>query len=316
MIIGYDFFGLDYGGCVWDTPICTDHMDELQLNEGIYDEAYVDLNMNIANDNVKPVNWTLTTIMDAKFTGDLDAGSVNADGFKVTKMLLYRTIAGTGKWTAIAQFDYDEAYNVYGYVDRFAQNGVEYEYAIVPVANEIMGDKLISDAVTVEYEGMFLTDKRENRKLEYDITLGDITHNTLSSVNQPISGKYPVIVFGNAKYRSGNMSVLPLSDETVDMGGAGVDKFAEQVNRQEWLEFLNNGKAKVLRMDNGTLMMIVTHNAKASHKGGLLRDLASLSFDYIEVGDIEFNSLMKNDLISPADQHRLTYDDNGGIISG
>ncbi|KEK23937.1 hypothetical protein [Bacillus gaemokensis] len=316
MIIDYNFFGYAEG-CVWDTPICTDHMDELQLNEGIYDEAFVTLDTNVVDSTAKPTNWTLQTLMDAKFTGDLDAGSIGADGFKVTKILLYRSVVGTFKWEAVAEFDYDPEYNVYDYVDRYTENGALYQYAIVPVANEVLGDKLISDEVKSEYEGIFLTDKYENKRFEYDIQLGDITYNQSSSVNQPIDGQFPIVVFGNSNYRSGNLSVLPLSNNTVALAGGAIDKLAEQVNRQDWVDFLNNGKAKVLRMDSGVLMLVVTQNANVQHKeGDLLRDLANISFDFLEIGKLDFGAMIKNDLIAPAHMQKMTFDDDGGVISG
>ncbi|MCY7911108.1 hypothetical protein MOB65_19840 [Bacillus inaquosorum] len=317
MIIDYNFFGFEHGGCVWDTPVCTDMLDELQLNEGIYDEVYVNLDTTIPDNTSKPTVWSLSTIMDAKFTGDLDAGSVGAEGFKVTKILLFRSLVGTNQWDAVAQFEYDKEYNVYDYIDRYVQNGSTYQYAVVPVANEILGDRLASDPIKAEYEGIFLTDKNENRRLEYDISLGDVLSNTASSVTQPINGKYPIIIFGTSNYRSGNLSVLPLSKSTVSMAGERIDKFAEQINRQEWLSFLNNCKAKVLRMDNGVLMLVVTQNATVSHKeGDILRDLASISFDFVEIGELTFDSLIKNDLIPSAERQKMTYDDYGGIISG
>jgi hypothetical protein len=316
VIIGYNFFGLEEG-CFWDTPICTDMLDELQLNEGVYDEVYVNLDTNIVDDTAKPQFWSLTTIMDAKFTGDLDAGSIGADGFTITKIQLYRSVYGTNKWDAIGEFDYNPDFNVYDYVDRYVQNGAVYQYAIVPVANEVLGDMLRSDTIKAEFEGIFITDKKENRRLEYDISLGEIAYNTNSALNQPINSKFPVVTFGQSNYRSGTLSVLPLSKETIELAGSGIDKLAEQVNRQEWLDFLNNGKAKVLRMDNGVIMLIVTQNARVQHKDGdLVRDLATITFDFVEIGEINFDMLVKNNLIPTAYLSKSTFDDFGGIISG
>ena len=295
----------------------TDMMDELEMHEGVYDEVFIDLDTNTPDNTVKPTSWTVTTIMDAKFTSDLDGGSIGAEGFKITKIQLYRSVAGTDKWDAVGMFDYDEEYNVYDYVDRYVQNGSIYQYAIVPVANEILGEKLKSDEVKALFEGMFITDRKENRRLEYDISLGDINYNTVSAVNQPINGQYPIVTFGNSNYRSGNLSVLPLSKETVALAGSSIDKFAEQINRQEWVDFLNNGRAKILRMDSGVIMLVVTQNARVSHKDGeILRDLASISFDYTEIGAINFSMLVKNDLIPSAYTSKSTFDDFGGIVSG
>jgi len=315
MIVGYNFFGFEEGA-VFDTPICTEMIDELRLNEGTYDEVYVDLDTSVSDVPSKPTAWSIQTIMDAKFTGDLDAGSLGADGFKVTRVQLYRTVYGTENWELVTEFDYDEAYNMYNFTDRYVQNGVTYQYAIVPVANEVMGERLVSDTVDVSYHGIFLTDRKENKRLEFDITLGDISHNTNSSVNEPLNGQFPIVVFGNSNYRSGNLSVLPISDATKNLYGAGIDKMQEQINRTSWLDFLNNCKAKVLRIDSGVLMLVVTMNAKETHMDGdNLRDLATLSFDYTEIGKLTHEMMQNNDLLATTDRGKFTFNDYGEVTS-
>ncbi|MEX3625176.1 hypothetical protein [Viridibacillus arvi] len=316
MIIGYNFFGFEEGS-VFDTPICTEMLDEFTLNEGTYDEVYVDLDTRIPNTTDKPLMWNIQTVLDAKFTGDLDAGSLGADGFKVTHIQLYRSVYGSDKWDLIAQFEYDKEYNVYDYVDRYVQNGATYKYAIVPVANEVLGEMLTSEKVDVHYEGIFLTDRKENRRLEYDIDLGDINYNTSSSVNAPLNGQYPIVVFGNTNYRTGTLATLPLSQSTIKMAGAGIDKLQEQVNRNKWIDFINNRKAKVLRMDSGVLMLVITEKPRIAHKDNeSLRDLANISFDYSEIGDLNFNMMVNNDLVAEAQLGKFTFSDDGSVITG
>ena len=316
MIIGYNFFGYEFHGNVWDTGIAMDMIDELQLNEGVYDEVFVDLDTSLQNTVEKPIRWTMRTIMDAKFTGDLDAGSVNAEGFNITKLLLYRALDGINNWDIVGEFEYNKDYNLYDYVDRYVKNGASYRYSIVPVANEIQGDILTSDKIDVIYNGIFLTDKYENRKLEYDVNLGTITHNKQSSINQPIRGQYPIVVFGNSNYKTGNISFMPLSKETALMYGSGIDVVSEHINREEWIKFINNNKAKVLRMDNGVIMLIVTQNLTSTPKDGvMLRDLVDIGFDYIEIGELNYENLIAHDLLSNIYLSDFTFDDFGGIIS-
>lgn len=313
----FNFFGFELGGCVHDTPVCTDMLDEIQVNGGKYDDIFIDLDTEgITNNTARPDRWTMTTIMNAEFEGNLDAGSIGGNGFKVTNVQLYRTIAGIENWQPIATFEYNEDFNVYSYIDRYVSNGTEYRYALVPIANQINGEMLKSDTIKSEYEGIFLTDRNENRRFEYDIVLGDIVYNQSFSISQPINGAYPIVVFGNSKYRSSNLSVLPLSRSTVEMAGGGIDKIAEQVNRQEWLDFINNGKAKVLRMDSGLLALVVTHEATITHKEGQLKDLASISFNYTEIGELNFENIVRNALVSGTYTQKSTFDDFGGVISG
>lgn len=92
---------------------------------------------------------------------------------------------------------------------------------------------------------------------------------------------------------------------------------AEHVNRNKWIDFLTNGKAKVLRMDSGILMLVVTHGVKESHKGEeALRDLAGLNFEYAEIGKLNHENIISNNLLSTAEMSKFTFDDNGQVISG
>jgi hypothetical protein len=173
---------------------------------------------------------------------------------------------------------------------------------------------LFSDAVPVSYEGIFLTDGKDNKRLEFDISLGDVVHNGASSVNVPLNGQYPIVILGNTDYRSGSLSVLPLSESTVNMYGAGIDKLQEQINRNSWISFLNNRKAKVLRMDNGVLILVHTQNAKVTHKeGDTLRDLATIGFDFIEIGNLNFNMMMSAGLISEVDLSKAVFAEDGTV---
>lgn len=316
MIIGHNFFGHEHGGCVWDTPVCTDMMDELIVREGTYDHITVDLNTKITDSTIKESNWDLTTVLNAGFTGDLDAGSIGADGFTITDIMMYRSIAGTNEWERVSEFEYDEEFNLYEYIDRYVQNGAKYIYALVPVANNVQGEMLQSDEVSVSYEGMFLTDKDDNKRIEFDIEIGDISFNTASAVMNPIDSEYPIVVSNRTKYRSGNISTLPISKSTLAQYGADIDGNEERNNRKRWIDFLTNGKAKVLRMDNGLLVLVQTSNPTVSHKEGRLKDLATISFDYTEIGAINYQNMDKNNLVPEPVLSRTTFNDDGGIING
>ncbi len=312
MIIGFNFYNLEEG-CVYDSPVCTDDHDELELGQGIYDQVYVTLDKDSPSGVAKPQNWTNKTIMNAQFKGNLEAGSITAEGFRVTHIMMYRTVFGLNEWDAIGRFEYDEDLNYYSYTDRYVKNGTVYQYAVVPVSNHILGDRLESDLVESSYEGIFITDRLQNRRLDYDVNLGEVIHNTNMGISNPVNGRYPIVSFGNSNYRSGALSVLPLSRETIGYYGEKIDAMAEQVTRQAWLDFINNGKAKVLRLSNGVIMLIATHETSTVHRENLT-DLADLSFSYIEIGELDFQTLVNNDLVSDAYGTKLVYDDFGGEV--
>lgn len=319
LIIGYDFFGLAEGG-IFDTPICTDMIDNIDLSGGYFDELFIDLDIAKATESIAKTEtlvWDYTTILQAKFNGNLDGGSIVNNGFKIDKILLQRSLVGSDLWDVVAVFDYKDGFDSYRYTDRYIQNGAVYQYAIVPVSSEVIGARLISGRILCSYEGMFLTDREENRRVLYDIELGDITYNKESAVVKPLNSSYPVATFSKGNYRTGNISTLPLSDETIMHAGSQIDGLAEQVNRDKWSNFIHNGRAKVIRMDSGVLMLAITTNLNVSHKQeGSLRDLASISFDYTEIGAVNFDNLLENGLISEVFASSLTYDDFGGVMIG
>ena len=314
MILGYNVFGYEWEGLVWDTPIPTEAIDTLRVFEGTYDGIYIDLDTDLESNQDKIEDWRIKTILNAEFKGNLDAGSISADGFRITHVQIVRSVLGSGEWETVSVHEYNDEYNVYSFVDRYVPNGLTYEYAICPIANEIVGERLVAEPIVVDYEGIMLTDSDNNFRLEFDTQLGEITYNNDMSVLKPINSPYPITTYGNSKYRSGSITTLPLSDNTLD--GQGVNDLAEQVYRQKIINFLNNGKAKALRMDNGNIMLIQTGNVKVNHKEGNLVGLASISFDYAEMGEMNFQNQLDNGLVSGSHLSKNTFDEVGGVVRG
>ena len=100
MLIGYDFFGSRKNLC-FDTAIPTSQLDSVIMNTGVYDELFISLDTAIARTNNRPEGWFLKNIMHAKFENDLESGSLDADGHKITKIQIYRRILGYSEgWAA------------------------------------------------------------------------------------------------------------------------------------------------------------------------------------------------------------------------
>lgn len=318
MIIDYDFFGRKMDGNIFDTPIPTANLDEVTVGAGIYDELYitVDTDPNSVNEsNVKPSSWKLKTIMNAKFKVDLEAGSLDSDGHQITTIQIYRRKhLLESSWLLVGQFDYDENFNVYSFVDRFTENGAKYEYAIVPVAKDVIGDITVSEPIQVAYEGVFLSDLQSNHKMEVDFEYGTRTHNNNVSTSSPLNGRFPIVTQGNQDYQTGNISFLPLTQEQIDSGGTSIDGRKERLYREQVLRFLKNGSTKVMRNDNGEMMIIATHNVQTTSKNGSLADLSAVSFDFIQLGDFDFDTMSKTGLLGKAGKSKYTFDEFGNII--
>lgn len=314
MIIGYNFFSKGFHGNVFDTAISTSHIDEVIMGAGIYDELYITVDTTVGSENKKPDKWRLKTIMDAKFKNDLEAGSLDADGHIVTRIQIYRRKYLEDKeWLIVGEIEYDHDYNVYSFVDRFAENGAVYEYAIVPIANKVIGDMTVSEPVEVNYNGVFISDINNNFRLEIDFESGTINHNKNMSISQPLNGAFPILTYGNQNYRSGTASFLPLSKEQVDHGGGQIDGKKEFEYSKKVIDFLQSGGAKVIRNDNGDMNVVGTHEVTSSSKNGILQDLSEVSFGFTEIGKIDNETMVKAGLVGTPSKSKYSFDENGDI---
>lgn len=312
MIVGYSFYGLE--DVVWDTAIPTTQLDTMRMGEGIYDEIYMTLDTNIKDDG-KRENWSLKTIMNSKFENDLEAGTIDGNGHVVTRLQLYRRLySGTSDWVLIGDTDYSDEFNVYSFVDNTTENGRTYEYAIMPVANKIAGELNKSEPQKVEYEGVYISDTENNFRIELDFKQDTIQHNRNSALITPLNGKYPIAVFGKQDYRTSSLTFLPISQKQIDTGGTDVNGRDERTIRDKVTSFLNNGKAKILRNDNGDVMIIASQNVQTDPKETYLPDIQSVKFDYAELGRINSSDLTRTGLIAEAVKSKYTYNEYGDVI--
>lgn len=312
MIIGHSFYGLE--NVVWDTAIPTTQLDTMRMHEGIYDEVYMTLDTNIKDDGNRE-KWSLKTIMNSKFENDLEAGTIDGNGHVVTRLQLYRRLySATSDWVLIGDTDYSDEFNVYSFVDNTTENGKTYEYAIMPVANKIAGELNKSEPQKVEYEGVYISDTENNFRIELDFKQDTIQHNRNSALITPLNGKYPIAVFGKQDYRTSSLTFLPVSQKQIDTGGTDVNGRDERTVRDKVTSFLNNGKAKILRNDNGDVMIIASQNVQTDPKETYLPDIQSVKFDYAELGRINSSDLTRTGLVAEAVKSKYTYNEYGDVI--
>lgn len=316
LIIGVDYYNYGFDQQFYDTPIPTSELDEVMMGAGMYDEVFISVDDTIDEKQEKPAQWTLKTIMDANFNNNLEAGSINGSGHKVTKLQCYRReyLSTDTSWQLVANFDYDSHYNLYTVIDRFIENEKTYEYSIVPLANDIMGDILIGPPVKSEFSGVFISDIDTNFAMNVDLSYSDLTYNTSMSQAVPLNGQFPIVSFGNANYRTGSISFLPLTPQQEFGYESKIDAHAELLNRNNVINFLNNGKAKVIRRDDGDILVVATSNVKTAPKAEGLESISNVTFDFVEIGKLDYNTMEKGGLISSAGKSVYTYDDDGNIV--
>lgn len=322
MIVGYSFFsevdpstGYELNN-MFDTPIPTSQLTTWSFNYGVFDESYMSLDTTKTNDGLRPTNWEIKNIAHMKYENDLEAGSLDADDHEVTQIQIYRREYGDDEngWILVGQFDYDPNFNTYSYVDITAKSEVFYEYALAPIANEIIGEVQMSEPVMVDYKGVFISDLQHNYQMEYEFELGRTTYNRNSGVHKPLNSRYPVVVYGNQNYRSGSLKFLPISKEQIESGGAKkINSKTEYEMREKVTSFLNNGKSKVIRNDNGDITIVAVTDVESQTIDDALPDIQNVEFEYIEIGKVEDNKLAEAGLLGSVTKSNYKFDENGEI---
>ena len=281
--LGYNF--CSDGNCLDPVPTSIDNITSTQLSNGIFDHWYLTSDTREPYPTTIPDQWDYTTIMDADFNGNVAAGNVDFTLAQITGFKIKRRVIGTFDWITLVELpvatleDLKVSFN-----DNLNSNYTNYEYALVPMLNEIEGD-YITNEVLSQFDGVFICDLETVYKFYAGVEYGDGTRVQKIGVFEPMGRKTPVVV-SNAltNYETGNVqgTVLPS-----DYGQTGTyQPLALVQERKELLDFLTNKKAKVLKdWNGGTWLMMVVDTPTITYKTGSGMALANVGFNYVTLGD-------------------------------
>ena len=297
MILGYSMFhGKD--NLVYKTNIYHPIYNKIELKNMVLDEIYIDEDIKIANTIIKPDGWNYRTVLDAKLNNTLEGGSVQANNLQIETIRFQRRMSEELYWEDIEQIEYKPNEQLlYEAIDKSVQNDFTYQYCIVPFTSTVKGNRVLSDEITVAFEGVFLSDKNNNYRLFYDIETDDIEHNVASAILKPMNSKFPITSYGETDYRSSGLTSTFLSVDTVNRNDGKISIKAEKINRDRLMTFLKNQKPKILRHQNGDSMLInIIGNPKFIPDNRIAGKM-SVNFSYVEVGNLDSETLKSNNLL-------------------
>lgn len=247
----------------------------IEAKNAILDEIYVDKNGDIT-DPAKQ-DWRIATYLKAMFQGNLEAGNVDLGGSTIDKWKIKRRRIDTTKFKELTIIPVGTDNNFY-YLDTTPRSSITYEYEVIPMSGDIEGIPHTVQ-IQVEFDAWWLSDENEAYPFFINIEVSDITTNTLRHEYLGFN-KYPIISYGNSKYKSGTITALLL------------DSFLEtSFNYREKVEaFINNDKSKYLRSPYGDVWYVDTHTSRRKPMLGYLLngsgDISSITFDWVEVADV------------------------------
>lgn len=297
MIIGYNFFG-EKDSLVYKTEVCHPTYNKIELKNLTLDELFIDEDITIPCTIDKPNGWNYRTVIDAKFQNSLEGGSIQANGFQIKKIRFQKREVDEVVWQDVGEIKYNPSEQLlYEVVDKNIQNGFEYQYSLLPMTATVLGDRIVSDEVTANFEGIFLSDKYNNYRLLYNIETETIQHNTSNAILEPLNSQYPIVVDGNLDYRSGGVKALFVSAETSNRADGKVSIKSEKLSRDRLMNFLKNKKPKVLRQDNGETMLIRIVDRPQEEYIDNIHGLAYVNFKFVEIGGMDSETLKANDIL-------------------
>lgn len=294
--VGYNFFGdvdaLD------SAPSSIDNIKSTTISNAIFDHVNVTKNTNIPFSTVIPTEWDYDTVLDADFNENINAGNVDFLINSISAVKIKRRVKGSFDWLTLKTIPVSKVEDLnFVFNDFLNSYGVDYEYALVPVINDIEGNYLINSVHSV-FNGVFIGDAEQTFKFLYNVEYGTNSRNQQIGTFEPLGKKYPVII-GNGllSYESGSVSATILNDDYEQTGK--VDSLAIVKKKTVIKDFLTNKKAKILKDWAGNMWLcMVTDNIQVSYKSGSGLKIPQVQFNWVQIGDAESqNDLYTNGVI-------------------
>ena len=298
--LSYDFLGdVD---CLNPAPSQVDNITITQIQNGIFDHYNATKNTDTEYNTNKPTQWDYDTIMDADLNGNLDAGNVDFLIEEVSAIRIKRRIANTFEWITLETIPIEELDN-FNFIteDHLNANETQYEYAFVPIINDVEGEYIIGNIYS-QFRGVFIADADEIFKFFYDVDFGTDTQNIQIGTFQPLGSKYPrVVANGLLNYMSGSLTGSILNDDFDKINQ--IDRAAITKKKNDMLAFFAKHGAKILKDWNSRIYLCaISSSPQIMYREGSAGGIPQITFEWTEIGDPnDQQDLYYNGLISEVD---------------
>ena len=242
--IGYNFFS--DGDALNSAPSDVNGITAIELSNGIFDHFNISKDTKKTFGTSKPLEWDYDTVINANFDGNLNGGNIDFVIEQISAIKIKRRVKGEFDWMLLTEVPINSVEDlIFVFNDRLNAQDTEYEYAFVPILNDVEGNYIISSVLS-KFNGVFIGDSESTYKLLYDVNYGSNSRNQQVGRFEPLGRQYPVIVAnGLLSYESGSVSATILNDDFEKSGK--IDR-KEVVKKKDILKnFLTNHKPKILK---------------------------------------------------------------------
>lgn len=266
-------------------PTSINNITVTQLENGIFDRWYLTSDTSGTYPTTIPDVWDYNTIMDADFEGNVLAGNVDFTLSSITSFKIKRRVVGTFDWVTLAELPVTTIEDLsLSFNDNLNSNYINYEYALVPVLNEIEGD-YITNEILSQFDGVFICDFDTIYRFYAGVEYGSSSRVQKVGVFEPMGRVTPIVV-SNAliNYETGSVQGTVLPSDYGTTGNAQPVAMVQE--RKQLLDFLTNKNAKILKDWWGNAwLMVVIDSPGISYKSGSGMGIADVTFNYVTIGD-------------------------------
>lgn len=293
---GYNFF--QDGNALDPFPTSVNDITTTELSNAIFDDFYVTKDTSSAYSTTVPTEWDFYTIMLANFNGNLNAGNIDALLSQLTSIRIKRRPVGSFDWITIREIPVETLEDIsFIFDDNFGANLTEYEYAWVPVLNEVEGNYIIKSILS-QFNGVFICDLETVYKFVGDVAYGTSEQVQKIGTFEPFGRQYPVYV-SNAmtNYQKGSLSAKIMGRyETT-----GVFNRQEMVSEKNaLLSWLTNKQAKIIKDYNGNIwLVVIIGNPSVIYNGKWGNGIMDVSLNYSETGSVDSASDLRSAGLAP-----------------
>ena len=280
--IGYNLFG-DFD-CLNNAPSNVDNITTTRISNAIFDHLNITKDTDQEFNTTIPV-WDYDTVLDADFNGNINGGNLDYLVGEITAIEVKRRIKGTFDWITLKTYPVDDIESfTFIFNDRIAASGTEYDYAFVPIMEDVEGEYIIN-SIETKFNGVFIGDLDTIYKFLYDFNYSNNIRNQQIGTFEPLGRKYPVIVAnGQMSYDSGTVSGTVINDDFEINSVLDPPEIVKKM--KNLLDFLTNKKAKVLKDLHGNIWLCVIKSApRTDYKTGTGVAIPTVTFDWVEIGD-------------------------------
>lgn len=281
IFLGYNFLQDRYS---WQ-PVPTNliNIEDVKIQNGIYDHFNITKDVDFPYITTYPTGWDLQTQMDADFNGNINAGNIDYVVTQISNIKVKRRKKGEFDWYTLYDIPVTDPNDIdFVRYDYLAQNGVDYEYAIVPIIGNVEGEYSIN-SITSEFYGIFVTDGESNYKFKENATYSANERVHQTGLYEPYGSKYPIVISnGDLSYDKGTMD----GDVVVYTADEQLNREATVERLQAIKEFLTKPSAKILKDFNGNIWLVtLSDNLSLTYYTEVGMGFAKLSFNWSEIGD-------------------------------